>query len=149
MDKRAKVFLVLALLAGLGVAVLQSCNLQDLVHLDIPEPVLHAISIPDDERLTVSDADRVWSMWSEWVAQNSYLLTTEIEDGQERYEVLASMASTGLEVVSAQAATVPGGGLLIGALGALGGLFIKDPRSRKREIEAYKQGLHNAGATAK
>lgn len=146
MDNRAKLFLILALVAGLAVTVLQACNLQEFVKLDAPATVRGAVGIPEEERLTVADSDRIWSLWQEWVAQNSYLLSQEIDASRERYDVVASLASTGLDLVSAQAATIPGGGFLVGGLAALGGLFLKDPRSRKREIEAYKQGLYNAGA---
>jgi len=139
-DRRALFFLSFALIAGLVITALQACNLQEFVTLDAPQAVTDSVGIPEGERVTYADADRVWRLWTEWVQLNTARLEASMSDSEERYAVLQNLASTGLGAISQEAGNLPGGGLLVGALGALGGLFLKDPRAKAREAEAYKRG---------
>ena len=139
-DRRALLFFSLALVAGLAISALQACNLQEFVTLDAPPAVTESVGIPEGERVTYADADRVWRLWTEWVQLNTARLEASISDSGERYAVLRDLASTGLGAISQEAGNLPGGGLLVGALGALGGLFLKDPRAKTREAEAFKRG---------
>ena len=145
-NRRALLFFSLALIAGLAITALQACNLQEFVSLDAPPAVTESVGIPEGEKVTYADADRVWRLWTEWVQLNTARLEASISDSGERYAVLRDLASTGLGAISQEAGNLPGGVLLVGALGALGGLFLKDPRAKAREAEAFRRGAASGSA---
>ena len=76
--------------------------------------------------------------WVEFVERQTEELDREIGDSVERYDFLASLADTGLGVLGQEASHIPGGGLLVAALGGLGGLFLRKPGDGKklRALEA-------------
>ena len=65
-------------------------------------------------------------------------------------KIPAFVTDTGLNALSEEVGNFPGGALLVGALGGLGGLFINKPGTRKRENKqkqiAYSHGVKAAKA---
>lgn len=141
--KRAAIFGSAALLAASAVAALQSCDLADLVQVDVPPGVRESLDIPAGERVTLADADYVWEDWSDYVERESIRFSREIKESRERFELLSSVANMGIGALEQQIGGVPFGPFLLAGLGGLGGLFLKRPGDRAREQklrEAAAQG---------
>ena len=138
MDRKALICISGAVAAGLLVSVLQGCSLDEWVKVDVPEPVRVALNVPEGEAVSVGSAQVVRMRWAEFVERQTEELDQEIGDSVERYEFLASLADTGLGVLGQEASHIPGGGLLVAALGGLGGLFLRKPGDGKklRALEA-------------
>ena len=132
MDRKARIYLSGAVAAGLLVSVLQGCSLDEWVKVDVPEPVRVALNVPEGEAVSVGSAQVVRMRWAEFVERQTDELDREIGDSVERYEFLASLADTGLGVLGQEASHIPGGGLLVAALGGLGGLFLRKPGDGKK-----------------
>lgn len=150
MDKRVYLFTGLAVAVALCVSVLQGCDLRTLVTLNVPPEARTLLSIPADERMTYADADSVFSRWEAFVTRVTADLAESIDGAEQRYAMLESLTDTGLNVLSDEVSSFPGGGLLIGALGGLGGLFLNKPGTKKRENRqkqtAYAHGVQAAKA---
>jgi len=138
MDRKATICLSGAVAAGLLVSVLQGCSLDEWVKVDVPEPVRVALNVPEGEAVSVGSSQVVRMRWAEFVERQTEELDQEIGDSVERYDFLASLADTGLGVLGQEASHIPGGGLLVAALGGLGGLFLRKPGDGKklRALEA-------------
>ena len=138
MDRKATICISGAVAVGLLVSVLQGCSLDEWVKVDVPEPVRVALNVPEGEAVSVGSAQVVRIRWAEFVERQTEELDQEIGDSVERYEFLASLADTGLGVLGQEASHIPGGGLLVAALGGLGGLFLRKPGDGKklRALEA-------------
>lgn len=130
MDRKSAFFLSSAAVVGLLVSVLQGCNLQDIVKVDVPDDVQVALGF--DARVPLGQAPVVKLQWIEYVERNTKELDREIGEGEDRFQVLSSLADTGIGLASAEASNIPGGGILVAALAGLGGLFIRKPGDRKR-----------------
>lgn len=152
MDKRFYFFAGLALVAGLIVSTLQGCDLRSLVSVSVPPEARTLLNVPQDERITYADAPALFAKWENYVKQTTTELSAGIESARERYELLQSVADTGMGALSEEVGSLPGGGLLIGALGGLGGLFINKPGTKKRENKqkqvAYAHGVQAAKAVS-
>ena len=132
MDRKATICISGAVAVGLLVSVLQGCSLDEWVKVDVPEPVRVALNVPEGEAVSVGSAQVVRMRWAEFVERQTEELDQEIGDSVERYEFLASLADTGLGVLGQEASHIPGGGLLVAALGGLGGLFLRKPGDGKK-----------------
>ena len=143
MNSKAWFFLGLAAVVAGVLALLQGCDLGSLVKVDVPAPVSEAVGLP--ESVSYSNAEAAWNEWKLFVQINSDRMATEIEAGRERFELLQSVANTGLEALSENASLVPGGGLLVGVLGGVGGLFIRRPGDAKKaqaeRAQAFQHGM--------
>ena len=143
MNSKAWFFLGLAAVVAGVLALLQGCDLGSLVKVDVPAPVSEAVGLP--ESVSYSNAEAAWNEWKLFVQINSDRMATAIEAGRERFELLHSVANTGLEALSENASLVPGGGLLVGVLGGVGGLFIRRPGDAKKaqaeRAQAFQHGM--------
>lgn len=145
MNSKAWFFIGLAVVVAGVLALLQGCDLGSLVKVDVPAPVSDAIGLP--ESVSYANAESAWNEWKLFVQINSDRLASEIEAGRERFELLQSVANTGLEALSENASLFPGGGLLVGVLGGVGGLFIRRPGDAKK-AQAEKKQAFNHGMIA-
>lgn len=152
MDKRFYLFGGLALVAGLTVSALQGCDLKSLVSVHVPPGARAALNIPADQEITYAEAGAVFGQWQQFVERETADLSESIEGAQERYALLQSVADTGLNALSDEVSSFPGGALLVGALGGLGGLFLNKPGTRKKENRqkqvAYAHGVQAAKAVS-
>lgn len=143
MNSKAWFFIGLAVVVAGVLAMLQGCDLATLVRVKVPEPVQEAIGVP--ESVSYANAEAAWNEWKLYVQINSDRLAAEIDAGRERFELLQTVANTGLDALTENAALVPGGGLLVGVLGGLGGLFIRRPGDKKRaqaeRAQAFNHGM--------
>lgn len=147
MNIKAWFFLGLAVVVAGVLAMLQGCDLATLVRVKVPEPVQEAIGVP--ESVSYANAEAAWNEWKLYVQINSDRLAAEIDAGRERFELLQTVANTGLEALTENAALVPGGGVLVGVLGGLGGLFIRRPGDKKKMVEAVQKGFQEGVSVAR
>ena len=146
MNSKAWFFFGLAAVVAGCVSLLQGCDLATLVRVDVPEPVQEAIGVPDS--VSYADAESAWNEWKLFVQINSDRMAAEIEAGRERFELLQSVANTGLEALSENASLFPGGGLLVGVLGTVGGLFVRRPGDKKKMVQAVQKGFQEGVSVA-
>jgi len=146
MNSKAWFFLGLAAVVAGCVSLLQGCDLATLVRIDVPEPVQEAIGVPDS--VSYADAESAWNEWKLFVQINSDRMASEIEAGRERFELLQSVANTGLEALSENASLFPGGGLIVGVLGGVGGLFVRRPGDKKKMVQAVQKGFQEGVSVA-
>ena len=146
MNSKAWFFFGLAAVVAGCVSLLQGCDLATLVRVDVPEPVQEAIGVPDS--VSYADAESAWNEWKLFVQINSDRMAAEIEAGRERFELLQSVANTGLEALSENASLFPGGGLLVGDLGTVGGLFVRRPGDKKKMVQAVQKGFQEGVSVA-
>lgn len=142
--KNRRAALTISVLVGflLLASVLQACQLQDLVKVDVPPAVAEAIQTED--RVSVTDSADVWEEWVAWVDRQSERLKASIGEGQERAAVIESLTSMGIQLGQDAAGTLPGGALISTGLALMGGLFLKRPGDRKRE-QLEKEASYQAG----
>ena len=138
--KRASIFGAAALLAASAVAALQSCDLADLVQVNVPPGVRQSLDIPADERVSLGDAGYVWEDWSAYVERESIRFSRELVEARERFELVASITNMGLSALEGHIVGVPFGPFLLAGLGGLGGLFLKRPGDRRREAARAAAG---------
>ena len=136
---RPAIFGAAAILAASIVAALQSCNLEDFVQVDVPGGVRQSLDVPEDDRVSLAEAEYLWEDWSDYVERESIRFSREIKESRERYELLASLANMGIGALEQQVAGVPFGPFLLAGLGGLGGLFLKRPGDRAREAALRAQ----------
>jgi hypothetical protein len=142
--KNRKAAVTISLLAGflLLSTVLQACQLQDLIKIDVPPAVAEAVQT--EERVSVADSGEVWEEWVAWVDRQSDRLQASIGEGQERLAMVESLTSMGISLGQDAASTLPGGALISTGLALMGGLFLKRPGDKKRE-QMEKEASYRAG----
>ena len=144
MNKKGVYFLAFGALVFLGLFAVQGCDLGDLVQVKVPDGVRNAVGLADDDRVSLNAAELTFDQWSQWVEKENAAFIDQIGQAQERAAVLGSFLQLGLEQVSAASSTFPGGAVLVSALAGVGGLFLRQPGSRRREEKtrekAFKQG---------
>lgn len=135
----------ITILSGGFLMAAQGCDLQSMVKVDVPQPVVDAIA-PDDLKgeITLADAERVWEDWTNYVETNTERLRQSIDDANERYYALASVINTGVSILGDHAGAFPFGAVVMSGLGVLTGLFLKRPQEDKR-VAAEKESSYNAG----
>ena len=143
-QKNRRAAITISVLVGflLLTAVLQACQLQDLVKVDVPPAVVDAIQT--EKRVSVADSMDVWHEWIAWVDRQSDRLEASIGEGQERAAIIESLTDMGIQLGSDAANTLPGGALISSGIALMGGLFLKRPGDKKRE-EVEKQASYQAG----
>tara|TARA_R100000655_G_scaffold35468_2_gene69000 strand:- start:2225 stop:2695 length:471 start_codon:yes stop_codon:yes gene_type:complete len=141
MDKRFYFFGALTLAAGLTVSALQGCDLKTMVSVSVPPEARAALNIPKDEKITYAESAAVFGQWESFVERVTADLSEGIQGAEERYALLQSVTDTGLNALSAEASSFPGGALLVGALGGLGGLFLNKPGTKKKMRQAVQGGF--------
>tara|TARA_R110001583_G_scaffold69582_2_gene197172 strand:- start:1328 stop:1807 length:480 start_codon:yes stop_codon:yes gene_type:complete len=129
----------------------QGCDLQKMVHFDVPGDVQTAISV--EENPTLSDADYVWNRWQSWVQLNSEQLSRGIENSKERVSMIESVTAMGIGALGEVSNSFPGGALLFSGLSLATGLFIKRPKEdkivAKEKEDSYNAGLEKGKELAK
>ena len=129
------------LVLGLCLAV-QGCDLQKMVHFDVPGDVQTAISV--DPNPSLSDADYVWNRWQSWVQLNSEQLSRGIENSKERVSMIESVTAMGIGALGEVSNSFPGGALLFSGLSLATGLYLKRPKEDK-VVAKEKESSYNAG----
>ena len=123
----------------------QGCDLQSMVSVDVPPPVLEAVA-PDDLEggITLDEAERVWEDWTSYVQGNTERLRAAIDDANDRYYALASLIDTGVSILGEHSGAFPFGSIVMTGLGVLTGLFLKRPQEDAR-VAKEKEASYNAG----
>ena len=144
----------ITLIVGGFLFAAQGCNLQSMVVVDVPKPVVDAISPEDlDGDITLDEAQRVWEDWTNYVQTNTERLRSAIDDANDRYYALASIIDTGVSILGDHACAFPFGAVVMSGLGVLTGLFLKRPqedtRVAKEKEQSYNAGLVKGAEVAK
>ena len=135
----------ISILLGAFIMAAQGCDLQSMVKVDVPAPVLEAVSPEDLEGdITLAEAQRVWEDWVNYVESNTERLRKSIDDANDRYYALASIINTGVSILGDHAGAFPFGAIAMSGLGILTGLFLKRPGEDKR-VQLEKEASYNAG----
>jgi len=137
-------WLIVAAISALAItSILSACQIQDFVQVDVPAGIQEAIEL--EPRISVSESGAAWDEWVAWVDRNSTRFSDEIDEGQERAGLIASLTQTGIALGQDAASTLPGGALISTALALMGGLFLKRPGDKAKERaeaeKSYTAGL--------
>ncbi len=131
-----------ALLVAVVGVVAAGCQLSDIVSVDVPSDIRKSVGV--EGRVSLSEAEDVWSDWQSFVKRNTEKFDRET---QESYELLGFISTaTDIAITSANSATpaFPGGAMLVGLLSGAAGLFLKKPGTDK-VIAKEKEDSYNAG----
>ena len=114
----------ITILIGGSLMAAQGCDLQSMVSVDVPPPVLEAVA-PDDLEggITLDEAKRVWEDWTSYVQSNTERLRSAIDDANDRYYALASLIDTGVSILGEHSGAFPFGSIVMTGLGVVTGLF--------------------------
>lgn len=125
--KYTPAIMAVALFIWMGVS---ACSLQSLVSLRCPPEVKQAISpTPSD---TLADAEGVSIAWKAYVDKNTAALQAAVNQSEESYAVLHSIASVGLEIGGTVSQGVPYGGMIFGLLAGATGVMLPQPKFMKK-----------------
>ena len=135
----------ITILIGGFLMAAHGCDLQSMVSVDVPPPVLEAVA-PDDLEggITLDEAKRVWEDWTSYVQSNTERLRSAIDDANDSYYALASLIDTGVSILGEHSGAFPFGSIVMTGLGVVTGLFMKRPSEDKR-VQLEKQASYNAG----
>ena len=122
-------------------AVLQACQLQDIIKFDVPPAVADAVET--EPKVPVSQSERVWEDWVAWV--DSRATGSSSRSARVRRGWRGRVADEHGDPAGPRRSEHPPGGALISTgLALMGGLFLKRPGDRKRE-EMEKEASYQAG----
>lgn len=133
-------------LAGAGfvlMGVAQGCNMQAWVPLAVPPDVAQSIDLPEG-KVTLAEANKIWSDWNHYVSSNTEALKVAVEDANRTYDFIASLMNTGMGLIHGAAPSFPGGALILSLLAGSGGLLLKRPGEDSR-VAAEKEDSYNKG----
>lgn len=135
--------IVLGVVALLGIASMQGCNLGDIVTTDVP-PTVQDVVPGTDATSSLNEAVRIRGRYVHEVTTALGEFDENIAEASLVRDTIASFLNTGIEVSSGPLATIPGGGFLALGLGSLGGLFLRKPGTTAL-IQQEKEASFNAG----
>lgn len=142
MNKTAMSWYVAAAVVFLTLFLLQGCDLGSLVQVNLPQGVAQVID--EGDKVPLNDADRAYSLWVAWVEAQTAGLVEEIGRAREREAMIRSVFELGISQLGDLSSSFPGGALLVSALAGIGGVFVRQPGTRKREAllraSSFKQG---------
>jgi hypothetical protein len=128
----------LSALCVVGLSLAQGCDLRNLVSFDPPAGVRTALAMPDGERVTLADSEKVMADWSAFVERETAALAHDLDESNRNFAAISSVIQLGWTALEGQAATVPGGAIITTALGTLGALFLRAPGTRRKEQTAMR-----------
>jgi len=128
--------------ACFGLALAAGCSLSDIVKVNVPPTVQEVTNTKS--QVTLTQAPYVRERYINNVTTAIAEFDANIEQASAFRDFAASLLNTGFSAGEGALAGVPGGALLVGALGALGGLFLKKPGT-DAAIQAEKEASFHAG----
>ena len=134
--------LVVMVLAGIGLTLGSGCTLGDIVKVNVP-PAVQATT-NTKAVVTLNRAPFVRKQYINQVTDSLAEFDSSIEQASVFRDFAASLLKTGIGTGQGALAGVPGGAFLIGALGTLGGLFLKKPGT-DAVVNQEKRDSFNAG----
>ena len=134
--------LLTMLTAGLGLSLASGCTLSDLVKVNVPTSVREVTNA--QKKVTLTEAPYVRQRYIAEITTSLDQFDRSIEQASAFRDLTASLLNTGIGAAEGALAGVPGGAFLIGALGGLGGLFLKKPGTDAL-VNAEKRASFNAG----
>lgn len=135
MNTKAKIYVYCVIAAIAVMIVLQGCNLQEFIRVDAPKDVTNAIQY---EAVNLANAQMAWDDWCYYVQSNTERFEAAVASAEERYAVLHSFLSIGMQMGGEASQGIPYGGLLFGALTGLAGLAMPQPKMLQKKDEKKK-----------
>jgi hypothetical protein len=132
----ASVAVLLISLAAYG------CQISDMIRVDVPKDVQHAVGI--EGKVTLTQIPDVWDDWHDYVEKNTKRLEAETERSYELLGFINSATNIAIGAAEGAASSFPGGAILIGILSGAAGLYMKKPGT-DRVIAKEKEASYNAG----
>ena len=147
-ERRAITCFSIAVVGLLLLASVQGCDLQEMISVDVPASIREISGIPADERVSLADAPRVFEAFQARVESDTAAFNHALADAQDRYSIISSILDLGIAQLETSAGSIPGGTILVAALSGLGGLFLRQPGTRRRELRIRRDGFE-AGASSR
>jgi hypothetical protein len=122
---KVKLFVYAAAVIAFVILALQGCSLDKAIKVDVPNDVLVATGAKD---VSLANAEQVWQDWTYHIESNSQRFLDGVDRANERYAVIQSLISLGIQIGGEGANTLPYGGLIFGALTGLVGLAVPQPK---------------------
>ena len=135
MNTQAKIYIWCVLAAIAVLIVLQGCDLRSFVAVDAPKDVLQATGM---EAISLANAQMAWDDWCYYVQSNTERFESAVASAEERYAVLHSFLSIGLQMGGEASQGIPYGGLIFGALTGIAGLAMPQPKMLQKKEEKKK-----------
>ncbi len=137
--------LFILICVAIAMLCVQGCSLASFIQVDVPKDVKVAVDVDDLKKpITLAEVDEVWADWNNFVTLNTERFNASIEEANQRYEVLASIANLSIDAAVPVIGGFPGGAFILTALGGLTGLFMKRPGEDKR-VAKEKEASYNHG----
>ena len=137
---------VTALVAAAAIVIVTlamgGCNVYDLVQMTVPEDVRSVTGV--GPKIAVSEGQMIRDQYVQRTTDNLELFDQAYSDAMFWGDLLAAGANLGIEFGQGYLATLPGGAIGVGLLGALGGLFISKPGEKKKAQKAMKDAVEQA-----
>lgn len=134
MNTKSKYIFIGLILAIVGFATAQGCNLQSFIKVDVPKGVAEAVDLPEG-KLTLDQADAVFEDWTLFVTSNTKRFQVAVDDANQRYELLNQYVNIGLSIAQTSTTGIPYGGLIFAALTGAAGIMVPQPKFAKSKKE--------------
>lgn len=134
MNTKSKYIFIGLILAIVGFATAQGCNLQSFIKVDVPKGVAESVDLPEG-KLTLDQADAVFEDWTLFVTSNTKRFQVAVDDANQRYELLNQYVNIGLSIAQTSTTGIPYGGLLFAALTGAAGIMVPQPKFVKAKKE--------------
>jgi hypothetical protein len=134
LNTKSKYIFIGLILAIVGFATAQGCNLQSFIKVDVPKGVAESVDLPEG-KLTLDQADAVFEDWTLFVTSNTKRFQVAVDDANQRYELLNQYVNIGLSIAQTSTTGIPYGGLLFAALTGAAGIMVPQPKFVKAKKE--------------
>lgn len=143
-----KIGILFFALAGAALVIIllaSGCTPETSVKVDVPVRIAESVGAPPV--VTLAEAPYIFEEWAGQVKLDGRQFSENIEQGKRVASFIRSLVTLGFEAAQAPLAGIPGGGIALSVLTALGGLFIRKPGTQGEIDNAYDLGRNEALAT--
>jgi hypothetical protein len=124
--------------AVVGLCFAGGCRLDEIITVDVPPEVQESTGV--GPKVTLRDAPQVREKHIFNFTQGLDRFDENYADSSLLYEIASSALNSGAQIAVPALGEVPGGAILVGLLGGLGGLFLKRPGEGKAIKSAEDAG---------
>lgn len=135
----------IALAAIVATSQMSGCALDDMIPVDVPEGVQAVTGAPESVKL--SETEYVRDDFVTKTVRDLQRFDDNIADARFWEGIGLMLGNTGFEIAAGQMGAIPGGGILLTLLGAIGGRYMKRPGEDGR-VDATWDEAFEAGKKA-
>ena len=132
-------FLALAVIGVLVLGLSQGCDSGNFIRVQTP-PTVRARNADIPPSMTLNDSLALYEAWKANTLAQDREWAKRLSKAAEFQSILGSLQTDALAYATPFLGGLPGGSLMVGALGALGGLFLPKPGTQRRIDAAYDMG---------